>query len=357
MAEFFRLEPKDVINLWKKNSKSRENFKGLYFNQVDITQPGDDGFIKIVPHGYFPNHPNGAHEVKPNMTKEMVKNFDDRGVQLLFDYDHDSLWYGKTIAAAWSPQLEARKDGLYCKYPDFTPKASEMIANKEYRYLSPVYRTTTKDKYGKEIGATIHSVALTNDPIMGNEIDHIKNTNSQEDRIMLSKEALAKLGLTEDATEEQIEEAINAANIVEETQDPEPDASAGSATETEGADVINSALQNLTKTVNGLVERFNKQDANQLQANAEALVNSAISQFKILPRDKEVYLNSALQDYNKTKDLLDKIAVNSVKPGTVEVGGKSAQPAQITIANAQQEAANFFKAQGRTPVYGQPQQN
>src|SRR5574342_202888 len=120
---------------WFKN-RGNKNLQGLYFNQVHVSA-GE--FIKIVPVGYFPNHPNGAHQIEKRHIDEMAKNFANTKTDLLFDYEHRSLW-GDSIAAGWSSEVQPRDDGLYVKYPEFTNTAKAKIADREYRYFSPVYR-------------------------------------------------------------------------------------------------------------------------------------------------------------------------------------------------------------------------
>jgi phage I-like protein len=334
-----------VLNLLKINFRSKENFKGLYFNQVEISKPGEDGFAKIIPVGDFPRHPNGAHIIEKKHIKAMAANFANTKKDLLVDYEHESLW-GNTKAAAWSQEIEARENGLYWKYPVFTPKASKMIQNKEYKYFSPVYRLQSFDKKGRDIGATIHSVALTNIPYFDNEIDHIKNTNSQEDKIMLSKEALTKLGLPQDATGEQIEEAINALDA-----EPDPSTNSGTGTDAELAEVseneseVNSDFETRLKVLEDK-ERVNAETEKKIRA--ETLINSAISRFKILPKDKDIWMNSALHDYDSTKNKLETIKENTVKPGSISVyrDEKGKEPK----LNMEKAAADFFKSQTRTPL-------
>src|SRR5699024_7733932 len=118
-----------------------------YVNAIEISQaePDEDDWIRIVPVGEFPEHQNGPHVITQEHIKQMETNFTNSGTDLLFDVDHASLW-GTTKAAAWSNQVEAREDGLYIKYPKFTPAAEKAIENREYKYFSPVYYLDKKGK-------------------------------------------------------------------------------------------------------------------------------------------------------------------------------------------------------------------
>ncbi len=82
------------------------------------------------------------------------------------DYEHQTLGGsyaspdGRAPAAGWIKKLEAEPGvGLIAKI-EWTAQAKEMLAAKEYRYLSPVALIRKSDR--KMIG--IHSAALTNKP-------------------------------------------------------------------------------------------------------------------------------------------------------------------------------------------------
>lgn len=82
------------------------------------------------------------------------------------DYEHQTLGgsyaspNGRAPAAGWIKQLEAEPGvGLLARI-EWTAQAKEMLAAKEYRYLSPVALIRKSDR--KMIG--LHSAALTNKP-------------------------------------------------------------------------------------------------------------------------------------------------------------------------------------------------
>lgn len=331
--------------------------KGYYLNSIPIGAPGEDGFLKLVPVGYFPNHPDGAHEVTAANIREMFGNFMKSTKTLLFDYEHRSL-YGDTKAAGWSELLEARGDGLYVKSPDWTPVAAEMVKTKTYRFFSPAYQLAAKDVNGKSIGARIDHIALTNRPVFETEIDFIRNTKTEESE-MFTKEDLpalrVKYGLPETADEAAIKEAIlngkpaAAAPAAGVKTDPlaGDDPIANSAT---GKALI-SGLAAVTTAVNGLI-------ASSLQATdaaLEAMVDKAVTEKRILPREKGVYLNSAKADPDGTRKALDAIKPGAVLGGMTDPSASgnpadSGKPAASTVANSKQAAVDFFKSAGRVPL-------
>jgi len=75
--------------------------------------------------------------VDEDSLKSMVAAFHSRGVDVVIDYEHQSLQGERAPAAGWIKQLEARPDGLWARV-EWTTQAREYLANREYRYFSPV---------------------------------------------------------------------------------------------------------------------------------------------------------------------------------------------------------------------------
>lgn len=91
-----------------------------------------------------------------------------KGVDYVIDYEHQTLRAkenGKPApASGWFRELEWREgDGLYVINNRWTANASTMIANDEYRYISPVF---AYDLNGNVIG--LINAALTNTPALEN---------------------------------------------------------------------------------------------------------------------------------------------------------------------------------------------
>ncbi|XWN36087.1 MAG: phage protease [Balneola sp.] len=311
-----------------KRSTPHEIPKGIFINDILIANAEPGEWIKIIPIGSYPFHHNGAHDVTKEHIDQMVTNFNATGKELLIDWEHKSLW-GDTRAAGWINKLEAREDGLYCNYPEFTKSAKEQIDDREYRYFSPVYKLESINKNGDSIGAIVDSVAITNRPYFDNEIDHIGNSEStgEPDQteirdtsknhsidMKLNKEALAKLGLDENATEEQVNEAIlnSAAPEAEETTD-EPE-----TTKTNSSEEKPQWAKDLEK-------KFDDQEKVNKAAQVDALINSAISEGKILPADKPAWEAKANSDFAGAKKILDERKANSAMPAGVKVSDEHSE--------------------------------
>lgn len=328
------------INRYKKHANQK-----LFRNAVSIDDTNDDGFIRIVPVGYYPEHHDGAHEVTSEHIRQMEQNFNNSSTDVLYDYDHASMW-GESKAAGWSDAVEARDDGLYVRYPEFTGPGQELIDNKEYRYFSPVYSLSGKNKQGKEIGARLVSVAITNTPYFDQgEISAIKNRR-EEPKVNMTPEFLEWLGVAEDASTEEIEQAVRDKMAELETRITELEggdaANSGSGAEDDAK--VNSVVKDLKKQVEDLSTKLQKRDDSARESEIETLVNAAISEQKILPRDKKAYVNSLRHDFDNGKKELAEIEPGAVADEAVKVNKGSKGGDDTKIVNKTQSAVAALKA-------------
>lgn len=303
--------------------------------------------IKVVPIGRFPAHPNGAHEITPIHLQQMASNLINGGTDLLYDFGHESLWWSGAEAAGWSAKntVEVHDDGLYIEYPKWTTDGQEKVNGRAFRYLSPAYCFNQVDKDGKEIGAVLLSVGLTNQPYMDKEVDHIgndatgrkkkfsffNNNSSGEDE--MDSRVLAFFGLGPTATEAQLLDAVKNSRVAfklteDATLEQVIDAAKNSAVQ--GKVVVAQADYDALKADSEAYKNSKEADK---KAKAEALVNSAIEKFKILPAMKKQFVNDAIRDYAAVEADLNSRAENSVKPGEVKVN-EAGEKDQKAIANS-----------------------
>jgi len=121
-----------------------------------------------------------------------------RGNEIHFDYEHASLEKQASPAAGWIKELAWEDGNGISARVEWTDKAKNYIANREYRYFSPVFYIKKSDS--RVCG--LDSVALTNRPLTTNltpilarlEAGLGKETNKEEKR-MDRKELIAALGL------------------------------------------------------------------------------------------------------------------------------------------------------------------
>jgi phage I-like protein len=98
-------------------------------------------------------------EVDGEALARVVAAFKSRGVDLVIDYEHQSLQGRRAPAAGWIKALEAREDGLWARV-EWTAQAQEYLQQREYRYFSPVLRLDPETRKP----AALLQVALTNLP-------------------------------------------------------------------------------------------------------------------------------------------------------------------------------------------------
>jgi phage I-like protein len=98
-------------------------------------------------------------QLDPESLAVLVQAFRSRGVDLVIDYEHQSLQGRQAPAAGWIKDLEARSDGLWARV-EWTPQAMEYLRNREYRYFSPVLQLDQETRQP----LALMQVGLTNVP-------------------------------------------------------------------------------------------------------------------------------------------------------------------------------------------------
>lgn len=163
--------------------------------------------IKLLPLGHVHSE-KGDFEVDQESFDLMRRRFLERGLDLVIDYEHQTLKDVQAPAAGWVKDLILQEDAIAAKV-EWTPRAKEYLKNREYRYLSPVVLVRRSDNKA----VVMHSGALTNTPA----IDHMfavvnKGSNGQKEggtgMETLLKKLAALLGLPEDASEEEVLKAF-----------------------------------------------------------------------------------------------------------------------------------------------------
>jgi phage I-like protein len=139
------------------------------------------------------------------------------GRPLPVDYNHAlDVAVSKGVeapAAGWVMDLAARADGLWGRV-EWTPRAARLIAEREYRYISPVIAHAPDG----QVGAVLR-VALTNLPNLG----QITALNAKEAR-MNPEQMMARLrellSLAPDADADAIVEAVRQLGTARNSVDP-----------------------------------------------------------------------------------------------------------------------------------------
>lgn len=170
--------------------------------EVDVS--GAPEVISVLPLGHVVSS-KGEFNVDAESFEAMKQMIAQRGVDLVIDYEHQTLAGVQAPAAGWVKELILR-DGSIEARVEWTPTATKYLENKEYRYLSPVISVRKTD--GKAMG--LHSLALTNTPAIEGMAPIVNSLNYKEDKQTMDiiQKIAQMLGLGEGATEEQVLEAI-----------------------------------------------------------------------------------------------------------------------------------------------------
>lgn len=165
--------------------------------------------IKILPLGRVHSQ-KGDFTVDDESVELIRKQFKDRKLDLVIDYEHQTLADVQAPAGGWIKDIYKGDDALIAKV-EWTPKATEYLKNKEYRYLSPVVMVRKRDQKA----TALHSVALTNTPAIDGMFPVVNSLTiedySEGGTTMDLKEIAKALGLPETATEEEVKKAVEEA--------------------------------------------------------------------------------------------------------------------------------------------------
>ena len=168
--------------------------------------------IKLLPLGMV-HSTAGDFMVDDESVGDILRHFKDRRLDLVIDYEHQTLKDVQAPAAGWIKALYKGADAIMAKV-DWTEKAKQYLVNKEYRYISPVVMVRNKNHKA----TILHSAAMTNTPaitgmfalVNSDGVDGILEEEEDEGgpEGMELKKLIGILGLPEEATEEQVLEAI-----------------------------------------------------------------------------------------------------------------------------------------------------
>lgn len=116
--------------------------------------------VQLLPSGEISPRGKSPFIVDELSRKEIIEAFEASTTDLVVDYEHQSLSGSEAPAAGWVRELHDRgEDGVWAKV-EWTARAAEYLAGREYRYISPVVLIRKSDGRAVELlGA-----ALTNLP-------------------------------------------------------------------------------------------------------------------------------------------------------------------------------------------------
>lgn len=127
---------------------------------LEIPQDAIPGEFRIFPFGQVETT-KGLFLFDSEAAASVLRRWQEYGNRLSIDYEHQALepvTNGPVPAAGWF-DLELREDGLWAVNVEWTERAQELLAAREYRYFSPAFYTDEKGRIVQLI-----NLALTNIP-------------------------------------------------------------------------------------------------------------------------------------------------------------------------------------------------
>lgn len=239
-----------------------------------------------------------------------------RGNDIVIDYEHQTLKDIQAPAAGWIKEFRwDPAKGILAKV-EWTEKGGAYVASKEYRYFSPVFYVRESDQRL----IALDSVALTNLPKTNNltpilaKLDGVPPVaTDMEDGMEFLRKLAAKIGMGEDATEDQV------LAVVASLKDKKPEvketipAEVLKALDLETGDTstVVASIHAAKQTSKTMVSReeFQKLQNQLAERDAQEVVAKAMSDGKVTPDQKEWAEGYAKADIEGFKTFVAKAPV------------------------------------------------
>ena len=238
-------------------------------------------------------------------------------------------------AMGWFTNVRAEEDGSVWADAVWTSRGKTALENQEYRYISPVFECDASGEIIK-----IMRAALTNSPNL--ELQNLNSTQTGQaenpaKENTVKKEICAALGLSENATDNEVLAAITALK-----------------TQANSAQTVDLAAYAPRADLTQMEQRavtaekvLAEMNAAQLKAKATAAVEKAVADRKIAPASKDAYLAMCATEGGLSN--FAKIMESS--PALIPAGASAAAgtpPAAETQAELNAEEESICKAMGYT---------
>lgn len=194
------------MNAKTSNQKSLKANVALCSTLQLTADGGAPDWVELIPAGYDVAGRDGRAWVNPNPAQVIARTLNfNSGRDPVIDYEHATdrkAPKGEPApASGWFKEFELREGAIWGR-AEWTSRAAQMVAAKEYRYLSPVFAFNPQTR---EI-LYLERAGLTNDPnLVLTALNSTQNTESENmDKVKLR----AALGLPDDADDAAIDVAI-----------------------------------------------------------------------------------------------------------------------------------------------------
>jgi phage I-like protein len=192
------------------------------------------GWVHVACVGPWLGYPQGPIEFTRKDFEDIVANFKRQDTSVLVDFEHASVSDPPVPApaAGWIHDLDIRGNELWAKV-EFAHDAADWIKHGKYKFSSPVVLFDAIDRRtAEEIGAELHSLALTNVPFQTDLHPIVLSRRGRVARrkvaLMKKKDLLAKLDevlkdFPDDLDEQQMQQVIGSVMALEAAKEGTPD--------------------------------------------------------------------------------------------------------------------------------------
>lgn len=283
--------------------------------------------IKIMPMGVVQSE-NGSFKVTDESFELIEQNFRKRAIDLVVDYEHQTLQDIQAPAAGWIKSLKKGEVAILAEV-EWTDKASEYLKNKEYKYLSPVIQVRKQDG----VVIDLHSVALTNTPAINGMYPLVLKNMKEENTMEFLKEIAEKLGvkISEEMADEEIAKAIVDA-ISSPTDEPAEGDIVANKTILDLLELkADAKVEDVTSKImslkadsadDGWKTKYEELENRMNKKEADELVLKALKEGKISKDQKEWAEEYALKDKKSFEKFLEK-APQVVPMGEIQVANST----------------------------------
>lgn len=299
--------------------------------------------VQLLRTGHFAHGLYGTFDITPEVLRTMQSNFDSnvRRVRLAVDYFHEAY----QEAAGWIEKviLEQSDTQLWIEV-DWTPKAREMILNKEVRYLSADFDWNYEDNETKrEYGATLNGAGLTNRPFVKDmkailsdfapqdreKIKLLLNDKKGKNIMPTFDEVLAAVATLSDDQKAQLAEKLGTVKAAE------------AAKFSEEAKGLKAQLAEKEKAFADLNTEVSKIKTQLADTEKKASFDVMLSEGKVVEAQRDAYMKGDVDAFAKNA-----VRVNLSEKGTGGEGANSAADAAEVKLN--EEADKLVKEKGVT---------
>lgn len=214
---------------------------------------------------------------------------------LVLDFEHASEMPGTDPkpAAGWIEELDVR-DGSIWGRVNWTERAMNMVAAREYRFISPAFSHLKNER--ADI-VRLSSAALVHNPNLN--LTALNRAGDPSLELPMLKDILAALGLADTAT---ATDAVVAINALKAEKTVALNAAEHPPLEKFIPKAQHDAVQTALNSANAELQAIK---AEQTKARVEALIADAVEAGKIAPAAKPHFEAMALNSFDATKAAID----------------------------------------------------